>query len=407
METGQHLNRHSSVAKVKTPMKKWLKVSIIIVVLLLLAGGAIAWKTGSLFGKISTNGNLLGSLSHIVPGINNDLKGEKDGRINVLLLGMRGEALTGGGLLADTIMVASISPVDNKIALFSIPRDLYVQDPGTDSRSKINAVYAYGEQKRKGGGMEDMKTVVSEIVGQPVPYALAINFKGFTDLVNAVGGVEVDLKQPFEESMQFNEEKVCDSYTFTKPTGKFENKTKKYFSETLGIYKTRVIATYPLCTNPNVECGGDFKLPAGKQTLNGEQALCYARSRKTTSDFDRAKRQQAVIQRIKEKALSTGTLTDYNKVTAIIDSLGNNVKTDLQAWEMKKLYEIGGKMNNPQISQRVLENNEEGLLYNPEQRPETGYILLPIGDNYSRIQDLFKNIFTAPAQKDITTATSN
>lgn len=399
MENERNFDRGLNGSKNTKSKKKWLKIAIIIVCLLAIVGGLFAWKTGSLFGKISSNGNILGSLTRMIPGVNNEIKGEKEGRINILLLGMRGEELTGGGLLADTIMVASISPADNKISLFSIPRDLYVKDPGTDSRSKINAVYAYGEEKRKGGGMEDMKTVISEIVGQPIGYALAINFKGFTDLVNAVGGIDVDLKQPFEESMQFNEEHVCDSTVFTKPTGKFENKTVR-----TPTGRIRIVEQYPLCTNPNTECGGDFKLPAGKQTLNGDQALCYARSRKTTSDFDRAKRQQLVIQKIKEKALSLGTLTDFNKVSGIMDSLGNNVRTDMQAWEIKKLYEIESKMNNPQMTQRVLENTEEGLLYNPEQRPETGYILLPIGDNYDRIQELFKKIFSAPIQKDITAA---
>lgn len=385
----------------KSPMgakkkKRWLKPLLIVVGVLILAGGVFAWKADNLFNKISTNGNVLGSLTHIIPGIADEVKGEKEGRINILLLGMRGEELTGGGLLADTIMVASIVPAENKISLFSIPRDLYVNDPGTSSKSKINAVYAYGEEKRKGGGMEDMKTVISEIVGQPIGYALAINFKGFTDLVNAVGGIEVTLDKPFEEAMQFNEEKVCDSYTFTKKTGKFEN---KYHTRADGSKYLAV--SYPLCTNPNTECGGDFKLPAGKQTLAGDQALCYARSRKTSSDFERAKRQQLVIQLIKEKALSVGTLTDYSKVNGMMNSLGNNIKTDMQAWEIKKLYEIESKMNNPQMYQKVLENNEEGLLYNPEQRPETGYILLPIGDNYDRIRQSFKDIFTAPVQSDI------
>jgi LCP family protein required for cell wall assembly len=377
--------------------KKWFKPLVVFVVIIALVGGVLIWKTGSIFGKISSNGNIFGSLTRMIPGVSNEIKGEKEGRINVLLLGMRGEELTGGGLLADTIMVASISPLDNKISLFSIPRDLYVQDPGTDSKSKINAVYAYGEGKRKGGGMEDMKTVVGDIVGQPIGYALAINFKGFTDLVNAVGGVEVDLKQPFEEGMQFNEEHVCDSNVFTVPTGNFENKTV-----TTPTGRKRIVESYPLCTNPNTECGGDFKLPAGKQTLDGAQALCYARSRKTSSDFERAKRQQIVIQKIKEKALAVGTLTDFSKVNKMFDSLGNNVRTDMQAWEIKKLYEIEQKMVNPVMSQRVLENTEEGLLYNPEQRPETGYILLPIGDNYDKIREAFKNVFVSPVQSDIT-----
>lgn len=368
--------------------KKWLKPALIAGAALLLIGGVALWKAGSVFNTISTDGNIMGSLVRAIPGVADELKGEKEGRINILLLGMRGEQLTGGGLLADTIMVASVVPAENKVSLFSIPRDLYVKNPGSESQSKINAVYAYGEDKRKGGGMEDMKAVVSEIVGQPIGYALAINFKGFTDLVNALGGVDVELAQPFEEALQFNEEKVCDSYVFTKKTGNFENKyhTRKDGSKYVAI-------TYPLCTNPSTECGGDFKLPAGKQTLSGEQALCYARSRKTSSDFERARRQQMIIQKIKEKALSVGTLTDFGKINNVIDSLGNNIKTDLQAWELKRLYEIQGKLNNPQMLQKVLENNQEGLLYAPEQRPETGYILLPIGDNYDKIREAFVNIF--------------
>lgn len=382
--------------KEKGGKKKWLKIGLIVLALVVVVGGGVAWKTGSFLNKISTNGNLLGSLARVIPGVNQDLKGEKEGRINILLLGMRGEELSGGGLLADTIMVASILPKENKISLLSIPRDLYVTDPGTDSKSKINAVYAYGEEKRNGGGIEDMKTVVSDIVGAPIGYALVIDFKGFTELVDSVGGIDVDLKQPFEESLQFNEERVCDPTVFTKPTGKFE--IKKHV-KTDG--RVQIVAQYPLCTNPNTECGGDFRLPAGKQTLDGEKALCYARSRKTTSDFDRAKRQQIVIQKIKEKALAIGTLTDYNKVNRIIDSLGDNIRTDMQGWEMKRLFDIEQEMKTPQIAQRVLENTEEGLLYNPEQTKETGYILLPRGDNYDRIRELFQNIFNAPVQSDI------
>jgi anionic cell wall polymer biosynthesis LytR-Cps2A-Psr (LCP) family protein len=240
-----------------------------------------------------------------------------------------------------------------------------------------------------------MKKVIGDVVGAPIHYALVINFQGFTDLVNAIGGVEVTLDKPFDESLQFNETRVCDSYTFTKPTGKYEN---KYYTRMNG---TKYLAkSYPLCSNPNTECGGDFTLPAGKQTLAGDKALCYARARKTSSDFERAKRQQYVIQQIKAKALSVGTLSDFTKVNAMLDSLGNNVKTDMQGWEMKQLFELEQKMQNPQILQHVLENSDEGLLYTPQSTPETGYILAPIGDNYDKIHDLFKNIFNIPSQSD-------
>jgi anionic cell wall polymer biosynthesis LytR-Cps2A-Psr (LCP) family protein len=142
-------------------------------------------------------------------------------------------------------------------------------------------------------------------------------------------------------------------------------------------------------------------LPAGKQTLNGEIALCYARARYTSSDFERAKRQQQVIQLIKDKLLSAGTLTDFGKLNGIADSLGDNVRSDAQPWEMKRLYDLYTGMQNPQSFQRVLENSEEGLLYTPPETKETGYILLPIGDNYDKIREMAQNIFTLPPQTDI------
>lgn len=375
------------------------KIIFTIIIVIVLIGGFIFYKTGGFLGKISTEGGIFSSIAKSLPGVENSLKGEKEGRINILLLGMRGENVPGGGTLADTIIVLSVKPLENKAAFLSIPRDLYVDNPNSGSKSKINAVYALGQQDGKNAGISGMKEVVGKIIGQEVHYAAVINFKGFTDLIDAIGGIEVTLDKPFEEAMQFNEEKVCDSYTFTKPTGKFEYKyhTRKDGSK-------YVAATYKLCTNPNVECGGDFKLPAGTQTLNGEKALCYARSRVTSSDFQRARRQQLIIQEIKEKAVSIGTLTDFEKINAMANALGNNLKTDLEPWEMKKLYELEKNMQNPEIIQKVLENSPEGLLYNPAETKETGYILLPIGDNYDAISQMFGNIF--PATTATTTATT-
>jgi len=84
-----------------------------------------------------------------------------------------------------------------------------------------------------------------------------------------------------------------------------------------------------------------------------------------------------------------------------LDTLGNNVKTDLQAWEMKRLYDLYKGMQNIQVVRRVLESSEEGLLYFPETTPEKGSILSPIGDNYDKIHEMFKNIFMLPEQSDI------
>jgi LCP family protein required for cell wall assembly len=339
---------------------------------------------------------------HNIPGVSKELKGEKEDRINILVLGMRGADLPGGGNLADSIEVVSIKPKENKISMLSIPRDLYVTDPGTQDKSKINAVHAYGEQKGKGKGLEDMKTVVSQVTGLPIHYAVSINFAGFKQLIDAVGGIQLTLDQPFDESMQFNEPQVCDPEVFTVPTGEFQTKTKKIYDKVTGKYaRTRVTARYPLCTNPSTECGGNFKLPAGTQTLSGEQALCYSRARVQTSDFERAKRQQQIMLIVKQKMKSIGTLADFSKVNAILNTLGDNVRTDMQPWEMQQAYELYKNAPGDQSTyQHVLENSDEGLLYNPPEG-DAGYILLPIGDNYDKIHDLAQNIFDKPAQSDI------
>lgn len=384
----------SQNGKVKFYKKKWFKILVVLILILGTVGGYFAWKTGYVLTKIS-KGGLLSSIVHNIPGVKDELKGEKDGRINIALLGMRGEGVEGGGLLADTIMIVSIKPAENKASIISIPRDLYVTVPGTQDKQKINAVHAYGEEKGKGQGLEAMKTILSEVTGLPIYYATSINFAGFKQLITAIGGVEVTLNAPFEESMQFNEAKVCDGSVFTEPTGKYE--VKKYKTRT---GKVKIAAQYPLCTNPDKECGGDFKLSAGKQILNADQALCFARSRVTSSDFERAKRQQLIMQAVKDKMVNIGTLADFSKINNILNALGNNVRSDMQLWEMQRFYDVYKQVPNPEIYQRVLEDSEEGLLYYPGESA-AGYILLPRGDNYDKIHEMAANIFTLPPQNDI------
>lgn len=364
---------------------KTRNIIIGIVAVLLIVGGAFLWKAGSVVQKVS-KGNLFDNIVRSLPGVSNTLKGEKEGRVNVLLLGMRGADDPAGGTLADTIMVVSIFPEKNAVSFVSIPRDLYVQIPGTEYRAKINAAHAEGERDGKGRGLEEMKQAVANVSGLDIHYAVSIDFAGFKQLVDGLGGVDVHLAQSFIEPVQFHQEKVCDANVFTKPSGNWEIKK----SGRTGKIKAR----YPLCYNPNEECGGVFQLPAGTNHLDGATALCYVRARDTSSDFDRARRQREVIEQIKVKALSLGTLSDFSKINAMFDALGNNVRADMAAWEMKALWELEQKMSqaNYKRTDRGLDNSEEGLLYNPEQTPETGYILLPRGDNYDRIHEMFRNL---------------
>lgn len=395
-------SQDASSEKKRFYKKKGFKIFAGILLVLVAIGGFIFWRADKLANQIS-KGGLLSTIAHNIPGVKDELKGEADGRINVALLGMRGADDPAGGTLADSIIVVSIVPKENKVSMISVPRDLYVTVPGTQDKQKINAVFAYGEQGGKGEGMKDMETILQEVLGIPIHYSVTINFAGFKQLVDALGGVEVTLDQPFDESVQFNQPHVCDSF-FTIPTGTWENKIVKSHKTVNGVSVVvkRKIPKYPLCTAPKdtLECGGDFKLPAGTQTLTGNQALCYVRSRDTSSDFERAKRQQIILQQVKAKMLSLGTLADFSKVNAVLNSLGDNVKTDMQLWEMQRFYDLYKTIPDAQIYQRVLENSDEGLLYHPENGA-AGYILLPIGDNYDKIHEMAQNIFTLPAQSDI------
>jgi len=398
MEKEQNVIRHARADVSLKNKKRWIKPLLIIAGTLIFIGGIIVWKTGYMLSKVSNGeGGIFSNLAHVIPGVENTLKGEKEDRINILLMGMRGADDPAGGTLADTIMVASIEPKANRMSLVSIPRDLYVKNSINGGSTKINAVHALGEQGGKGQGIEAMKTIISEVSGVPIHYGVKIDFRGFKSLVDSLGGVKIHLDTNFSEPLQFlGATGRCDLTTFTVPTGQVETK------KNTDVKGRTTVRHYDLCaTKTPSECGGNFKLNAGDLTLTGDQALCFVRSRDTTSDFERAKRQQIIIQKIQEQATSLGTLSDFNKVNGMLTALGDNVKTDLQAWEMKRLYDMYKGMQNPQVIQRVLENTEEGLLYNPEQNPETGYILLPIEDNYDKIHNLFQNIFTLPAQSDI------
>ncbi len=375
-------NLQALYEKIKNTHARWW-IALSIVFLIIFISGAMAfWRVKNTLDKISVNGASLNNIVQASLDKQGSLKGENDDQINVLLLGILGANHPGGGLNTDTIMVASIKPKANKISLVSIPRDLWVMDPGRENKSKINAVYIYGEEKGAGQGISDMEKLVSEITGLTMHYTVIVSTEGFVQLVDTLGGVEVNLAKSFNESAQFVDIKVCDEETFTIPTGEFKERTKN----------KKVVSRYPLCKNKNPECGGNFSLPAGKNILNGEKALCFIRSRYLTSDFERAKRQQLVLQQLKQKSAQFG-FGDFGKINAILSNLGDNVRTDMQLSEMRRLFELYKKMDNPKMYQRVLDDSKEGLLYAPDITAETGFVLLPRGDNYEKIQELFRGIF--------------
>jgi len=384
------LFRVAHVKRIKSKSRKWW-ITLAVVFLIIVVSGLVAFlRLKNTLDKISVNGASIGNIVQASLDSQGPLKGEDADQINVLLLGILGANHLGGGLNTDTIMVASIRPKANKISLVSIPRDLWVMDPGRENKSKINAVYIYGEEKGPGQGISDMEQLIGDISGLTIHYTAIVSTNGFVQLVDTLGGVEVELAKPFNEAAQFIDIKVCDSETFTIPTGEYKVRTKN----------KKVVTRYALCKNKNPECGGNFSLPAGKNVLSGEKALCFIRSRYLTSDFERAKRQQLVLSQLKQKSSQFG-FGDFGKINSILSNLGDNVRTDMQLSEMRRLFELNKGMDNPKIYQKVLEDSKEGLLYAPDTTAETGFILLPRGDNYDKIKELFRDILTSKSQSDI------
>lgn len=321
-----------------------------IFILWIIIGGAITYNKVS--DKNSTKkAPILNFLGEIKP---NQLNGEGDGRINVLLIGIGG-AKHPGGNLADTIMVASFDPKNKEVALLSIPRDLYVPIYNNGS-GKINTAHAYGEKnaKQAGGGPAVLKKTVSSILDLPIHYYVRVDFQALEKIVDTLGGVVVDVENAI------------------------------------------VDLSYPA---ENMIDFSPFRLAAGEQKLDGKIALRYARSRHAGgaegSDFSRAKRQQKLLAAIREKALTLGILTNPKKITSLVNILGDHVKTDLTVWESERFLQLWKDVDDSKILTKVLDNGPTGPLV-AESGDERGYILVPRTGDFSEIQQIAHEIFTDP-----------
>ncbi|MCX6809574.1 MAG: LCP family protein [Candidatus Berkelbacteria bacterium] len=343
-----------------TKKRKYIKFSLLALLVIFL--GIIAYVGISSF---SAANNILASDIKLTDLIKGGSLKQTDGITNILLLGKGGENHP-GGQLTDTIQLIRLRQSDDAVAMVSIPRDLRVSIPG-DGQSKINEAYTTGfnaeknKDKKSDAGAKLSSQVVQNITGVPIHYYLTVDFVGFKDLVDKLGGVTVnvdqDLNDPYYPKDYFN----GDTY----------RKTDAY---------------------------APFSIKKGVQSLNGETALKYARSRETTSDFDRAKRQQKLILAIKEKMLSLGILANPVKVSDIISSLGSHVKTSMNISEIKDLMSLSEKIDKANIINKSIDNNpKDGLLVSTS---EGGYYLVPKTGNFNEIQRFFKNIFEISSAAD-------
>lgn len=303
---------------------------------------------GSRFGIIALSIFLLGgvfwSFAQISNIISSPTKGtflqkgpltkDENGHVNIVLLGVAGEGGEGGNL-SDSIMIASFNPKIPSVSFLSLPRDLYVESEMGSRR--INEVYAAAKYKHKDAqkGLDIVKKAISKFTGIDIHYGAVINFDIFEEIIDELGGIEV-----------FVPEDITDPFYPDKDYG----------------YQT-------------------FVIRKGLQKLDGATALKYARSRKTSSDYDRARRQQDILLAIRKKAEDIALLSNFDKLTEFYKLYQKNIATDIKIKELITLAKIGLNIDYQNAVVAVLNDDPQkqgGYLYTPAKEFYGGrYVLLP------------------------------
>lgn len=289
-----------------------------------------------------------------LPGESAPLKGQERGRINILLLGKAGEGLPGENL-TDTLMLASIDTKTNAIALLSLPRDLYIENPEFKEAGKINTFY----QKSRNDEKEPLgllKHSVTLITGEPVDYFFVLDFAGFENTIDALGGIEVDVPKDFYDP-------------------RYPGKNYSYEI---------------------------FEIKKGWQQLDGATALKYVRERNDDpeGDFGRSKRQQQVLQAVKDKAQSPGTYLNFFRVNKLLEGVKGNVETDITLSEMQSFYELSQKLDTDNVSTSVIDAWKPESLLRVDSVTLGGtraFTLVPRTGNWQETRELAQNIFDVSA----------
>lgn len=280
---------------------------------------------------------------------NSPLQGETDGRVNVLLLGRAGEHYPGKNL-TDTVMIVSFDIKTKKIGVLSLPRDLFVPIVGTSTATKINSLYQIG--LNEGVGTKLLQESVSEITNLPIHYTTSIDFDGFEKVIDALGGIELDVPRGFNDP---------------------HYPGKNYSYET-------------------------FIIEPGFQKLDGKTALKYARERHADpeGDFGRAKRQQAVLQAMREKAFSLPTFFNPFALIGFLQSLGESLTTDIPPEAIERFIEIGKSFDTKNVHSAVVDAWKKSSLLRVDHLDTPSgrtFILVPRSGDWNEIQELAQNIF--------------
>lgn len=259
------------------------------------------------------------------------------------------------GSRSDALMLATLNNQTKTIKLLSIPRDSYVHIPYVGYKDKINHAHAYG------GTLASIETI-EELLDIPVDYYVRMNFNAFIDVVDALDGIEAEVPYAMLEKDEFDRNTV--------------------------------------------------NLKPGLQTLNGQQALALARTRKQDSDIERGKRQQEILKAIITKAASVSALTKYDDV---LEAIGDNMKTDMTFKEMKSFisYLSDGVPRIDSLTLQGYDDMSTGVYYyklNEESLEETQHILkshLGLIPDSSNVSKAPTNNLNKQTQSDVLSATAS
>lgn len=320
--------------------KSWKRSFFIFggILILILVGLGFSGQLGDIFSRrLSFNGDAaIGKTLGAEPSDSDyEMPKQEKNRVDFLIMGIRGkDDVENGGLLTDTMMVLSYDKETKKASLISIPRDLYVKI--TDQKKdKLNSAF-------ERLGLSGTKKLFSRITGVYIDNIIIFDFSSFQEIVDAVGGVDVTLARPFTETQQW---------------------------------------------------GYEFSLPAGPNHLDGQNALYYVRSRYSSSDFDRAERQQQVILALKKKIVSLDLLTDPGRTISLVNTIRKNIQTDINFLDISGLLQLATQLSDSSKLQRHVLTTEN-LLY--EDTGTGTYYLMPQGGNLEQIQQFFQDVLRDP-----------
>jgi LCP family protein required for cell wall assembly len=220
------------------------------------------------------------------------------GPVTVLLLGSDRRPGESEPSRTDAIIVARIDPERGRVALLSLPRDLWVSIPGY-GEARINAAHVWGQiYSDPEGGIGVARRTVSELLGIPIDYTVLIDFEGFIGAIDALGGIDVDVPKELYD-------------------GEFPTMDYGY-----------TVAHF---------------LP-GRQRMDGATALMYSRIRHPDSDIERMRRQQAVLVGILGRLREQGAAQTFGSLEDVTAALRGYVRTDMPeerviglAWALRNI----------------------------------------------------------------------